>query len=90
MLIKKPKQHIEVSETPIGVPEGMKQIFASYHLMTEDKAYSGFGNIVANFDPTQYSGACMDKFVFELQKSIALVNEQRIGKPVIVQVLFFR
>lgn len=81
---------IEVSEEPMPVPQGMKQVFASYHLMTVDKKESGFGNIVANFDPSQYSGGTIDKFVFELQKSIQMVNEQRLGKQVIIQLLFFR
>lgn len=84
------KPLIQVSETPIGVPQGQRQVFCSYHLMTEDKKESGFGNIVANFDPSQYEGGSLDKFVFELQKSIALVNEARLGKKVIIQVLFFR
>lgn len=83
------KPSIIVSENPIPRPDGMSQVFASYHLMTEDKKESGFGNIVANFDSSQYAGQ-MDKFIFELQKSITMVNEQRLGKKVIVQVLFFR
>lgn len=85
----KSTQGIQVSETPIGTPDGMRQVFCSYHIMLEDKSSSGFGNIVANFDPAQYVNA-MDKFIFELQKSIELVNEARLGKKVIVQVLFFR
>jgi len=81
---------IQVSEVPMPVQEGMKQVFASYHLMTKDKSEQGFGNIVANFDPSQYADGRLDKFVHELQKSIEIVNEHRLGKPVIIQVLYFR
>lgn len=80
---------IKVSDVPIGTPEGMRQVFASYYLQTQDKTSWGFGNIVSAFNPEQYVNA-MDKFIVELQKSIEMIQEQKLGKKVIVQVLFFR
>ena len=71
------------------VPQGMKQLFASYHLMTLDGKHSGFGNIVTYFYPEEYGGK-LDKLVVELQKQITLLQEEKLGKKVIIQLLFFR
>lgn len=81
---------IEVSEKPlVNPPQGAKQLFASYHILAQDNSFSGFGNIVTYFYPEEYNNK-MDKFIVELQKQITMIQEERLGKKVIVQVLFFR
>ena len=80
----------QVQEKPFDkIPDGARQLFASYHLMTQDGSHAGFGNIVTYFYPEQYVNR-MDIFVVELQKQITIIQEARLGKKVIVQLLFWR
>lgn len=81
---------LDVHEEPlVNPPQGAKQLFASYHIMTQDNSHSGFGNVVTYFYPEQYNNR-LDKLVVELQKQITMIQEERLGKKVIIQLLFFR
>ena len=66
-----------------------KKIFVSYHFTATNGKFNGFGNYMAQFNPEEYEEE-PDKFILDLQETIAHLLETKLNTPVAVKILFFR
>ncbi len=67
----------------------LTDIFASYHLQSEDLTIQGFGNIVAKF-PLEFYKGNMAKFVEDFQRSIEMALKETHDNNFKVKLLFWR
>lgn len=84
--------NIEVQDIkPEGsrIPNGMRKVFASYNAVFEN-GQMGFGNTMAMFNPEAYNESNIEKWLYDLQKSISMALESKLGRKAEVQVLFWR
>ena len=68
----------------------MREIFASYSVMSLDRKTQGFGNIVSRFYPEAYKDKGIAQFILDLEKSIEMALESLNKTKYEVKVLFFR
>ncbi len=79
----------------LRLPEGMKQLFVSYHFISMERdekgmQKNGFGNIVLAINPEMYQNN-VGMLIQDLQKQISITIENNLGiKEPEVQVLFYR
>ena len=67
----------------------MKQVFVSYHYVSKDGQYNGFGNYIGEFRAEDYMDSLSD-FIMQLEETIAHQLEEKIELPCSVKVMFFR
>lgn len=82
-------------KSPTPIPEGQRQIFASYHFTctTPDAQtgifHNGFGNYVGQFNTEVYEGN-LGKFIQDLEKSITMALEDQLKMKIQLKILYFR
>ena len=67
----------------------MKQVFVSYHYVSKNAKYNGFGNYIGEFNPEDYLNSLAD-FILGLEETIAHQLEEKREIPCSVKVMFFR
>jgi hypothetical protein len=80
-------QDINVEGSP--TPQGMKKVFVSYHILDIATGQTGMGNTCAVFNPIAYNDN-LEKWIADVQKSIQRAIQDKTGRLVSVQVIFFR
>lgn len=74
---------------PEATNDGMSKTFVSYHFVNEDGSKQGFGNYVGMFHMEVYANR-MEKFIVDVEKSIAMVLEIKFKDKFTVKVMYFR